>query len=443
MPGWLKNSLGNLLKAMTNVLYVAHGHPRYCKGGGELAAWRLYQHFSAVYTPGQCAFLAAAVGRHPPLPPGCQVMGLGPREWLLRPSSNSVIHDTAVNLQSGGQLHQALASLRPDLIHFHHYLHVGIDLLFALRRWFPKAKCVLTLHEYWAMCAHQGLLLRSTEDLCDGPEADPCALCLNQPEARAYLAIRSRRVQRFLNHIDHFIAPSFFLKSQYLQWGGLSARRISILENLPAAPLQVPSLQPPSKVGAFQGLMLGYFGQVSRWKGLDLILKALLLVRSLQLPVRLEINGLDPKLLSDPPLNDHGHYLLQCRALIEQLGQQAVFIAGCYQESDLPLRMARVDCVVMASIWYENSPMVIQESFSYGRPVLAPELGGMSEKVRHGINGLLFHPGQPTSLAALLEQLVEQPKLLESLRSGAITSAQRLDRAIRGHERLYDALLRS
>ena len=41
------------------------------------------------------------------------------------------------NLSFRGQLYQALRGRQFQIIHLHHYLHVGIDLAFALKRWFP------------------------------------------------------------------------------------------------------------------------------------------------------------------------------------------------------------------------------------------------------------------------------------------------------------------
>jgi glycosyltransferase involved in cell wall biosynthesis len=49
--------------------------------------------------------------------------------------------------------------------------------------------------------------------------------------------------------------------------------------------------------------------------------------------------------------------------------------------------MAAVDWVVVPSIWWENSPMVIQEAMVHGRPLLVSDIGGMREKVKEGVTG--------------------------------------------------------
>ena len=61
---------------------------------------------------------------------------------------------------------------------------------------------------------------------------------------------------------------------------------------------------------------------------------------------------------------------------------------GPYELTELAQRMRKVDWVVVPSIWWENSPMVIQEAFVYGKPVICAGIGGMAEKVRDGVDAL-------------------------------------------------------
>ena len=63
---------------------------------------------------------------------------------------------------------------------------------------------------------------------------------------------------------------------------------------------------------------------------------------------------------------------------------------GVYEPDELHSRLQGVDAVVMASRWYENSPMVIQEAHSHGVPVIAPNYGGMAEKIDHNSTGILY-----------------------------------------------------
>ena len=127
----------------------------------------------------QSCFLAACPD-HSMLKQGCEVFGLSESEWLIRRSSDPLLHDTNINLTTTdhGFLYSVLKDLNPNVIHIHHYVHIGLDLLHALKCWFPKAKVILTLHEYWGLCPYEGRLLRRSGRFCDGPEPDDCAACV-------------------------------------------------------------------------------------------------------------------------------------------------------------------------------------------------------------------------------------------------------------------------
>jgi glycosyltransferase involved in cell wall biosynthesis len=90
---------------------------------------------------------------------------------------------------------------------------------------------------------------------------------------------------------------------------------------------------------------------------------------------------------------------------------------GRYRPDELPSLMAEIDWVVVPSIWWENSPLVIQEAFAYGRPVICSDIGGMAEKVEHGVTGIHFRAGDAGSLAETVQAAVSDPSLWWELRS--------------------------
>ena len=80
--------------------------------------------------------------------------------------------------------------------------------------------------------------------------------------------------------------------------------------------------------------------------------------------------------------------------------------------------MEHADWIVVPSIWWENSPLVIQEAFMHGRPVICSDIGGMAEKVRDGVDGLHFRANDARSLAATIQRAAGTPGLWEKLRQG-------------------------
>jgi glycosyltransferase involved in cell wall biosynthesis len=120
--------------------------------------------------------------------------------------------------------------------------------------------------------------------------------------------------------------------------------------------------------------------------------------------------------------------------------RDSVTLVGKYRPEQLPALMRDIDWVVVPSIWWENSPLVIQEAFLNNRPVICSNVGGMAEKVTAGINGLHFRVGDPTSLAAVIREAVQAPATWDRLRRG-IPSIYRLDEQVAELRETYRSVL--
>jgi glycosyltransferase involved in cell wall biosynthesis len=80
--------------------------------------------------------------------------------------------------------------------------------------------------------------------------------------------------------------------------------------------------------------------------------------------------------------------------------------------------MQSVQSVLVPSVWWENSPLVIQEALRNRRPVLCSDIGGMAEKVRDGIDGFHFPAGSALALTALLRRLAADRSRLADMTAG-------------------------
>jgi glycosyltransferase involved in cell wall biosynthesis len=147
-------------------------------------------------------------------------------------------------------------------------------------------------------------------------------------------------------------------------------------------------------------------------------------------------------------LNLHGAYVeyfaeTYGREFLELVDRMSgnVTYAGAYEHNELPRLMHDVDWVVLPSRWWENSPLVVQEAFTHGRPVICSGIGGMAEKVTDEVNGLHFRVGDAASLAAVIERAVTEPGLWERLRAG-IPPVYTLDEHVASLTGLYAELRR-
>ncbi len=73
------------------------------------------------------------------------------------------------------------------------------------------------------------------------------------------------------------------------------------------------------------------------------------------------------------------------------------------QCDDMPAALCLSDVVVHASIKPEAFGRVVIEAQAMGRPVIASDLGGPVETVRHGETGWRLRPNDPVALAAAIE----------------------------------------
>lgn len=106
-------------------------------------------------------------------------------------------------------------------------------------------------------------------------------------------------------------------------------------------------------------------------------------------------------------------------ALKEQAAQSRLPVEFCgeYVNRELVDRVFnQVDCIVVPSIWAENSPLVIHEAQACHIPVITAEYGGMAEYVHHHDNGLLFKHRDTDSLREQMQWAVMHAE--ELLRMG-------------------------
>ena len=103
--------------------------------------------------------------------------------------------------------------------------------------------------------------------------------------------------------------------------------------------------------------------------------------------------------------------------------------------------MRSVDWVVLPSVWWENSPVVIQEALLHRRPMICSDIGGMAEKVRDGKDGLHFRAGSSQDLADRIVEVLGDNRTWERLRGSMRRPSDHLACAS-DHVKLYRALLR-
>jgi len=282
---------------------------------------------------------------------------------------------------------------------------------------------VVTLTDFWFLCPRM-TLLRSNGQVCSPPfDAVRCARCLGEKKRRyripgrivpglmkvfwqrqqervARIEARMAFLRERLDGAETIISPSRFLRDVFVE-AGVAPERIVFCRQGRDFDLRPNLLE---KTPA-EYMRIGYMGQITPHKGVDILFKA---VR------QLSDANLEVKAYGDlTPFPDYTHRLRQMKR-----GDSRLRLAGVYERREVSRVLQEVDVVVVPSVWYENSPNTILEAFAHRTPVIVSNLGGMAELVEDGVNGLRFAPGDASDLAAKLELLINNPDLLSQLQEG-------------------------
>jgi glycosyltransferase involved in cell wall biosynthesis len=425
--------------AKARILYIVHNHPSVRPGGAELYALELYQAMRSSSEFEPVLLARGEQGPRPGLPFGMVNNDSNQYFFFPGPENYNWFLDTSPDKERYTRdFHSFLSAVRPELVHVQHTLALGLDLLRQIKNTLPKTPIVYTLHDYGHICHRQGQMVRvQNQELCLEESPQRCHQCFPKI-APAEFFLRRRFVRSHLALVDLFVAPSRFLRERYIDWG-IPAEKIRFEEygRLDAGPLESEPLESGDKAAAQPEAKtrFGFFGQCTMFKGVDVLLKAMKLVA--EEADRAGANGTPPEAgASNLPLETcrarskihlyvHSANLemqlesfrKEITALLEAT-KASVTWAGRYHHDQLPRLMAQIDWVVVPSIWWENSPLVIQEAFQHGRPVICSNVGGMAEKVSDGVNGLHFRVGDPASLAQTLHRAAASPGLWHTLRRG-------------------------
>ena len=117
-----------------------------------------------------------------------------------------------------------------------------------------------------------------------------------------------------------------------------------------------------------------------------------------------------------------------------------VFWKGKLIQEEVVSTLNRHDMLCLCSTFSEMSPLVIQEAFAAGIPVLASNVCGNAEQIQHNHNGLLFQFNNVADLRSKLLQCIEEPSLLENL-SKNIKPPRSFDEVGEDYFTLYKSLL--
>ena len=379
-----------------------------------------------------------------------------------------------------------LDDLQPDVVHFMHLLYLSVACVEEVKR--RGIPVLYTLHDYWLQCARFGQRRYIDGSICHEIDFERCGNCLadfkykqtraQRAAGKAIAALRSatgvdlggtarglqrglaERAQRgahaisgtsdgptdpaaaaemaravarrdaalrerILPAVDQFIAPSRFLRDRFLEWGippeqivhmrtGISLRAFDGFERVPG-----------------NGKRISFIGTLVPHKGAHVLLRAWgALTDDQKEGAVLRVWG--------PPSHNPA-YVARLRELAVEVGAE---MEGELRRDEVPGALAETDLLVVPSIWYENSPLIILEALASRTPLAVSDFGGMAELVEPGRTGFHFNMGDEADLARMLGEVLADRGTLDAL-YGEDVSVRRASDDAEALEGTYRDLVRA
>lgn len=398
------------------ILVIGPCHPELVGGGPQQIAYELFEGLKSVEGV-EPIFLASVDTESPEqYPNGTCITGFDGRanEFLFHSRGYNPVWHRIHNGALARSFQEFLEGIKPDVVHFHHYINFGIDYLTLARRVLPRTRIIFTLYDFTPICSADGHLRYRTGRVggmqCQSASAKNCHLCVPEYPPEHY-TLREVWIKSHLASVNMLTVPSRFMISLYKSWGLDESKIAYVTNGLNAHGGPISGAASPGRN------RFGFFGRLIDDKGV--------------VPLFLAVQRLKTKGFVDfiVEINDTNRHLASpiARTVVEQHlaheeerppAQRNVVFNGSYRRDQLRTRMAQIDWVVVPSLWKEAFCVVISEAWAYGRPVIVSDIGALTERVTDGKDGLLFPPGQADALANLMHRACTEKGLWEQLVQG-------------------------
>lgn len=394
------------------LLIVNSLYPPAVSGGAELSVAGLVSQLRELGCDVKVATLAGPSPVDPDLDPDVLRIPLANIYWPFdrdRPSApyRLVWHSIdRANPVMARRFETLLRRIAPDIVHTNNLAGFSTAVWRITRD--AGIPLVHTLRDRYLLCA------RSTGFRSGRSCTTPCADCW---ALRFGFARQSRQVQAVT-------ALSASLLGEHLERGYFQGTLARVIPN---------AIEPPERLSALpvtEGgpVRFGFLGRLSPEKGLEVLLNAF---RS-----AIQMNGIRAQLL----IGGEGGRVYEQR-LRDTFSDELVTFLGWVDPSSF---LAKIDVLVVPSLWREPFGRVVIEAWAHGRPVLASSRGALDELLSSG-GGWRFDPDSPTDLRDKLVNIASRPSAIISASSKALECARKFtpNQVYRRYLEIYEQCIES
>ena len=296
-------------------------------------------------------------------------------------------------------LQRILSTFRPDIVHGHNWLVHSFLPLKAT----AGAALVMTLHDYGLACARKTMMRGGA--VCAGPAPTRCIPCAKTHYGAAIGTVTylGNAASSFFERraVDRFVAVSGAVADMCGLVGG--ATPYDVVPTF--IPDDVAALGPPD--ARLDELPAGdfvlYVGDLNQNKGVGILLDAYRMLGS-----------------TAPPLVLIGR---RCADMPTALPPN-VLVRESWPHAAVMQAWSRCLFGIAPSVWPEACGTIVMEAHAVGRPMIASDIGGLSDLVAEGETGFLVPPSNANALADAMRKLVSDPMLRARMGQGGRLRAE-------------------
>jgi glycosyltransferase involved in cell wall biosynthesis/SAM-dependent methyltransferase len=283
-----------------------------------------------------------------------------------------------------------------DIIHVYHLENFSDKIINIISE--SKVPFIVSVVDYWYFCARP-------KGLCGGSIKRCLAVCLGLSsngffnKFRYYyhlfrLLRRRKRLIKFINKASAVLPISYFVENFIIKKGIPKIKSIVHYWGI-----NLDYFRQNYNIPKTSDLRIGYIGAISYEKGVHELIDAF---NSLtQGTAELKIYGYGKE-----------KYLNELKEKTSK--NSRIKFKGGYDHKDISKILSEIDILVIPSIWNEAYGLVLLEGLAAKIPVIASDVGGISERIVDGINGFLYDSPRSFNLAEKLRFVIKNYKEIRS-----------------------------
>ncbi|KUG21776.1 glycosyl transferase, group 1 [hydrocarbon metagenome] len=328
-------------------------------------------------------------------------------------------YQVLINPRGYLQLKKTIKSFKPDIIHLHNIDKHILTFLMPVKNF----KTLRSIYDFGIVCPSFWGVHKDDQKVCEQGIGFKCLKhgCINPLLFPFYYYLFGMKHYFQKRRLRGYITATQLLK-KYMENQGF--------KNIWAFPYF--TTRPDNITPTYMGKNILFVGNLEENKGCESLIRAFAIVLKDVPDAKLTVVGSG---LQETKLKDLSISL--------NIAKNINF-AGSVPNEEITKYYLSSSLVVVPSLCMDNSPIVIYEALSFGKPVIATGRGGNPDLIQNGYNGFLVDANNPEELAAATVRIleVENQRFYLEIANNALLSSSRYDkgRYIDNLEMIYNKL---